>query len=403
VPQDEIGKPHMHILILPSWYPTPDRPGRGSFFKEQAEALAAAEHRVGLLYAHLRPLNTPRLGPILRGFASTREGPLTVYRWYGLNVPKMPRLNGQRWVARTRWLYRRYVTAHGQPDIIHAHSAVWAGVAAEAISSETGVPYVLTEHSTGFARGLYASWRRPLERAFRNARAVVAVGQALREQLARYRPRDDIEVIPNMVDVDLFMLPPGPRDESVFRYVCIGYLQPRKGVDVLLHAFERAFRGIPGVSLHIGGDGPERRKLEALAQSLDIDRQVVFHGLLDRQGVRDLLWSAHCCVSSSRIETFGINLVEALSTGIPVVATRSGGPEDFIGPELGELVPPDDPTALAAGMQKVRAARAFWGTRTDWLHRMVLDAFGKRSVVSRLEALYKRVGVMPARIAEARE
>jgi len=320
-----------------------------------------------------------------------------------LNIPKMPRLNGRRWVARTRWLYRRYVTAHGQPDIIHAHSAVWAGVAAEAISRENGVPYVLTEHSSGFARGLYAAWYRPLQRAFRNARAVVAVSQALREQLAPYRSHDEIEVIPNMVDVDLFMLPPGPRDESVFSYACIGYLRPAKAIDVLLHAFARAFGGIRGVCLQIGGDGPERRNLESLARSLGIDRQVVFHGLLDRRGVRDLLWSAHCCVSSSRIETFGINLVEALSTGIPVVATRSGGPEDFMRPELGELVPPDDPTALAAAMERVRAARAFWATRAEWLHRTVWDAFGKRSVVSRLEAVYRQAAGEQAKMAEAGE
>ena len=81
--------------------------------------------------------------------------------------------------------------------------------------------------------------------------------------------------------------------------------------------------------------------------------QVEFPGLLNREEVRNIIQESHVVVSSSIIETFGVTLIEGMSCGKPVIATRSGGPEEFVTPEVGILIPTDDITALANAMKSM--------------------------------------------------
>jgi len=101
------------------------------------------------------------------------------------------------------------------------------------------------------------------------------------------------------------------------------------------------------------GDGPERSKLQALAVELDIEKSVKFTGLLSRQEVLTTIANADAFVLSSRYETFGVVVIEALALGKPVIATRCGGPESIVRQEDGILVPVDDIGALAAAMEKI--------------------------------------------------
>ena len=99
----------------------------------------------------------------------------------------------------------------------------------------------------------------------------------------------------------------------------------KKGQADLLRAFAERFAGDPSVRLGIGGDGPERGRLHELAGSLAIAEQVDWLGALDRDGVRQAMCEADAFVLPSRLETFGVVVIEALACGLPVVATRSGG------------------------------------------------------------------------------
>jgi glycosyltransferase involved in cell wall biosynthesis len=318
------------------------------------------------------------------------EGPVLVYRSTSVSIPKLDRLNGRRWRASARGLFGAYVAEHGTPDIVHAHSAIWAGVAAAEVLRDSRTPFVLTEHSTAFARRLFREWHRGfLAEAFVEARAVIAVSNDLRERLRTFRPSGHIEVIPNCVDIDAFTLPPGGRTCERFNFACIAFLEQKKAVDVCLEAFARAFGNRDEVSLDIVGEGPEEPRLTDLARRLGVDGRVRFHGLQNRLGVRDVLWRAHCCVSSSRVETFGVTLIEALATGIPVVATCSGGPEDIVTPECGHLTPVGDVTALADAMRAVHEARSAWAERATLLRSAAERRFGPAALAKSLEAVFK--------------
>jgi glycosyltransferase involved in cell wall biosynthesis len=104
--------------------------------------------------------------------------------------------------------------------------------------------------------------------------------------------------------------------------------------------------------------------LLTLAHALGIAPQVDFLGRISRDRVREEMYSADAFVLSSRSETFGVVLIEALSQGLPVVSTACGGPLDVVGEDDGILVPVDDVNALADGLRCMREmAGAFDRTR----------------------------------------
>ena len=380
----------MHILVIPSWYETPAFPIRGAFFRQEALALAASGHQVGVVYPELRGIHTLHLGNIRHGYHLLTDGPLTTYRYYGFRLPRRPASFRRRWTDMATRLGRQYVDHHGTPDLIHAHAAMWAGEAAARLSGEIHVPYVLTEHSSAYLRGrLTALQATRTTEIVLGAHAVIAVSQRLNAALSDLAPEKEIVTIPNMVDTERFALPLRPRDSGEFRFVCIALLSPNKNIDLLIHALSRAFPEDHSVTLDIIGDGAERARLQRVARTIMERGRVTFHGALSSADVIKILQRSHCCVSSSNVETFGVTLIEALATGIPVIATRSGGPQDIVTPECGHLVPIADQPALADAMHNVYIRRFEWAQRASSLSEYANQTFGTRAVVSRLVAVYK--------------
>lgn len=118
----------------------------------------------------------------------------------------------------------------------------------------------------------------------------------------------------------------------------------------MIRSFAKVFSDIDNVFLFIGGNGAILEELQQLSLSLNIDKKIIFLGELTRDGVRNLLLKSHVHVSASYFETFGINMIEALSCGVPVIATKSGGPESFINSKNGMLVSRGNIEDLASAM-----------------------------------------------------
>ena len=104
---------------------------------------------------------------------------------------------------------------------------------------------------------------------------------------------------------------------------------------------------------NIVGDGPDRDYLMKLVSNLKLNEEVIFHGKLTREKLIGLLQNTDVVVSASKLETFGVTIIEALSCGIPVIATRSGGPEEIINKENGILVEKDNISDLCSGLEKI--------------------------------------------------
>lgn len=351
-------KRKLHVLFLPSWYPSPRDPVNGIFHRQQALALHEAGVQVGVVYPELSYWRRLSLSAVWEGMHRTglrnEDGIMTyrLHRWYMVWF--------QRWLGTRAFItgVRRYLRQVSRPDLIHVHSADFAGLAAKRILETEGLPYIITEHSSAYYEHLYnPRLLAVLRTAFDHSLHVIAVSQAAAGVLVDVGmcPEEKISVIPNIVDTRFFFPPQqGAMHTRPFRFLTVSLFYSIKRVDWILRAFARAFPADKDVLLEIGGDGVLRGQLEQLAQELDLTHRVKFLGLLDRAGVRDAMQRANCFVLASLFETFGVVLIEALACGIPVISTACGGPEDIVVPEVGLLVSNDEPHELAAAMQRVR-------------------------------------------------
>ncbi len=386
---------NLHVLLLPSWYPTRELPLNGIFFKEQAESLVQLGLKVGVLYPDLRSLRQLNLHSLRENhyqISRAEENRVIVYRQAAWNIP-VKLAKGRYQTFLTRQLYNRYVREVGEPDVLHVHSALWAGIAAMDLKRRYKLPYVITEHSSAFARGLLSRYEMHTARAvFSHAAASVAVSNAFAQLLRAQLGIEDIGVIPNMVDTDFFSCKERTKKaEGPFIFLTVAFLTPNKGIDVLLKAFAAKFRGNPEVRLEIGGDGKQRAELERLSRELGISSQVTFLGQLSRAQVREAMCRSNVFVLPSYYETFGVVLIEAMSAGLPLIATRSGGPEDIVTPDVGFLVKPGDVDSISKTLFNIKKYYDKWALKTHSIREVAVRRFGKRAVVSKLLSRYGKI------------
>ena len=359
----------MHILIIPSWYPANPNAIGGSFFREQALALKKHGCKIGVITLQLRSLRDWRSVLTGRhGITFKNDFGVLTYRKHGMAwFARMPMLMAWLWKKNILVLFEQYIEKHGKPDVIHVHSILYAGWAAKAISDKYQVPYVVTEHSSAFARGLVTlKQKRIIEWVVKSAQKRFAVSKPFADLLAK-----DIgvknstwEVMPNIVHERFFSSQMEARDEkNSFVFINIALLTPNKGVRFLIKAFAKALASQPNLKLKIGGDGSEHAALVELAQELVVENNIDFFGMLSRKQVVVQMLASDVFVLSSQYETFGVVVIEALALGKPVIATRCGGPEDIICDDNGILVPVNDVDALAAAMLEIYNNRGLYNSQ----------------------------------------
>jgi glycosyltransferase involved in cell wall biosynthesis len=298
----------MRILLVSQMYPGADDPDLGTFVADLERELVARGHEFE------RAVVTSRTGGRRRHLVLARD---------------------------TLTAARRF-----RPDVVYAHFLAPAGLFA---AIETRAPLVVTAHGQDVENARVRSLvRAATGLVVRRASTVVAVSDWLAKRLAEAIPAAaaKTEVIDCGVDLARF----APADQSDARqrlgwnpegpaFLCIGSLTERKNVLRLARAFERAGVG----SLAFVGDGPQRGALEGR-------RGLRLVGSVAHDEIPT--WIAACDVlcQPSLAEPFGLATLEALACGRPVVATRIGGPPEFVPPGGGILVDPYDDIALAAAL-----------------------------------------------------
>lgn len=378
----------MHILILPSWYYDIHGKGGGIFFKEQAQALARwGEVKVGLLYGQFdwhQPLR-----PVER--ADQQDGFLTV-RANAFALPKVTQWGLRFWMWRYDQLLGSYLKKAGLPDLIHAHSWV-GGLAAKHLKSKYKIPYLVTEHLSAFLNETITSRQKKwCQLAFDQAAAVIAVSEGLKTSIAHYTDNGNVSVLPNMVDTAFFTISSTDYYSDTLRLLSIGDPWFTKGLDLLIEAVGIASQKVSWkIELLLGDEIPNRSTLQELASSYGIRDRVQFIGRLSRMEVRKAMQSTDIYVSASRLETFGVTMVEALSCGKPVIATRTAGASDIFreAPEFGQMVPVGDVQALARAIVNIGSQKHVYDGEALRAH--AIQHFSQAAIVPKLINRYKSV------------
>ena len=288
----------MRILLVSQMYPGPEAPDLGTFVAQVERELVARGNEVE------------------HAVLDTRTGGKLRYMT----------------------LARRTLAA-ARPDVVYAHFLVPSGL----IASLAGrAPLVVTAHgrdvrNIGAIPGVAAATRLVVRRAA----AVICVSPYLQRELETKLPqaRGKVEVVSSGVDRERFAVTEPPAGPAAF--LCVGALDERKNVVRLADAFARLGEG----TLTFAGDGPLRSRLEGRDG-------VRLLGRVRHDAIPQLLAETRVLAQPSLVEPLGQALLEAMACGRSVVATRIGGPPEFVPPEAGVLVDPLDVDDLARGLEQ---------------------------------------------------
>jgi glycosyltransferase involved in cell wall biosynthesis len=288
----------VRILLVSQMYPGPDDPDLGTFVAQMERALRDRGHEIDLAVLDRRSGGKLRFVELARRVRAARR-----------------------------------------PDVVWAHFLVPTGL----IASRVAAPLVVTAHGRDVRNvGAFPGVARLTRSVVRRATTVIAVSDYLRRELEERVPeaRGKTEVVDSGVDLERFRLVEPAADLASPAFVHVGSLTERKNVVRLADAFAALGRG----SLTYVGDGPLRPQLEGR-------EGVRVVGRVPHDDVPAWLSAADVVCGPSLLEPFGQSLLEAMACERTVVATRVGGPPEFVDAESGVLVDPLDRDELTRALE----------------------------------------------------
>lgn len=278
-------------------------------------------------------------------------------------------------------------------DVVHTHG-YRADLLAGSAAAQADRGRVATVH--GFTGGDWKNriYERLQLRSFRRFDAVLAVSRPIRDRLRTVGIADDrIAVVPNAWSSARPLLSREAArsalgiapDARVIGWV--GRLSPEKGADVLLDALRLAGDSTIGVS--VLGDGSERARLEAKAETLGVASRVRWHGVIPDAGV--YVAAFDCFVLSSRTEGTPIALLEAMAGAVPIVTTAVGGVPDIVSGTEALLVPSESPAALSRAIAEVFAAPEAAALRAGRARERLTRQFAPAPWIHRHREIYRNI------------
>ena len=373
---------NMKIIILTDGIPQGDRLV-GLFGLDQAEALVNAGHEVLLVAFDSFSLTYRRK----LGIYKTKIRNVNVWV-YGIPIGRKP-LSVCASIAALifRTIIRRVIKNFGRPDIFHAHF-YFQGYLSVKCRDLIRCPIVVTEHSSRINNdNINSAIYRLAAVAYSGADAVVAVGSALQNRIKKYFGID-VFCIPNIIQTSLFDVARSP-DPNGYHFVSVANLIPLKNMDLLIESFVKTFSISENISLTIFGEGIEHKKLQDQINATGYAEKIVLAGRVERAVIAREFSRTDCFVLFSKTETFGVAYVEAMAAGLPVIATKCGGPEDFVSPQCGILIKPDDVTELSHTMRKM--ADGGYSFDSGAIKTYVNDNFSPQAVSDKLYNLYAEI------------
>ncbi len=280
-------------------------------------------------------------------------------------------------------------------SVVHAHTAMAATVAKWA-----GAPrVVLTCHGWGMGRPDAFDLQDAL--AYSLCDEVISPSESWAAAVREKTARDNVRVLPYGFDLRRLERDIVDDHRRPLRVVSVAELSNRKGVDVLLSAMPSVWARHPEVELHLVGDGPLASQLKAQAEALDPSgSRILFHGMVDDP--LSLVSRCDVFALASRSDNQPVAIIEAMATGLPILATRVGGIAELVeGSRCGFVVPPENPYELAVALSVLldthaRGRRELGSAGAQF----VAARFGVDAHVHVLERIYAGLQIAPPTSAD---
>jgi glycogen(starch) synthase len=360
------------VTVVTPWYPSPNNPYAGSFVRASTGAVAGASRqgrRISVIHtedwsAKADPALTDAVMASIERFREhrdmvsvldTNEGELA-----RVPVPLIRRKNYASWVAAHEAALRMALpTGRIEAPVVHAYTGIYGGVLAIRLAAPDA-RIVVSEHASFLEKVFAQAPARALYgEVLSRAEAFLCVSVNVASQITREFPQyaHKLRVVPNIIDFDQFT--PGPqRDPRLLRWLYVGRLTKAKGVEVVLEAFALVAQQEPEVSLTMVGHGNLEGRLRARASELGVADRFRLLPPVVPEDVNTLMCEHDLLVHASKQETFGMTVVEAVASGLPVLVSRSGGPEESLAgleSQAGALMDvSDDPQIIVNAYWKLR-------------------------------------------------
>lgn len=382
----------LNILFLSSWYPTKESPTNGNFVKRHAEAISLY-HNVSVIHV----CSDENISEI-KLEESDDDGIYTIIAYY----PKVKSdiafisqyLKYKRYLKAFEIAYEKLKNKIGTPDLAHLNVIFPAGIIALHLKSKYNIPFITTEHWTGYmpSDNSYhgVSLKQITSKVISESSHITPVSEQLKESMIIHGLNGRYSVIPNVVDIATFNILPAVTKKTD-SFLHISTLDERqKNISGILHSFYAAWKENSNIKLNIIGNGENKKKAEALSKELGILNQSVFFlGLKNSTEIIQHLNEARALLMFSNYETFSCVIAEAWSCGTPVIASMSGGIENKITKENGILISPKNEKALKNAILKM--ANPNLNFNREEIRKFAVENFSYDSVGKKISDIYASI------------
>ena len=335
----------INVLVIPAWFDH-EKNSSGIFIHEFCELLNQ-DKRIGISVLYLHFFSFRKLFPFW-----FKKPPINDTN-YNVIYVKIFNLKSKLFFFLTnQFILKQYANkvlnkikpSNIQFDVIHIQSVcnnVTPFITVN-ISNRLKLPIVLTEHYTSFKEAKGAIFKpffteKDVVEVVENISVRAAVSNFASELFQSYF-KCKFQTIYNTVHNDFFTSQVSKSKNSNFTFISIGKLDHRKGFLELLIAFEKLYKQNNNLKLVIIGEGDLKDVMKSYIQQHDLTNNVFIYNWMKKNEIIEQLDMSHVLISASEMETFGLTIVEALLRGLPVIATKSGGPLELINKNNGLLV-----------------------------------------------------------------
>ena len=384
----------INVLVLTPWFPTAKKPGYGVFVMEQTKALVDSTEVVPtvLYYDPSSNFSFKNIYKLFQDEIIIKELiKFKVYLRKGIHLPLRFSITRKLWIIQHIKIFKKYLEENKRPDVIHAHT-FWGGLIALELNKRYKIPYIITEHSSLLISENYKQrdyFKRIISKSYKKASKLVAVGPILARKMKEYNFQN-IEIIPNSIDTLFFspFLTKGIENKQI-KILTIGGLIPLKQIHLAIKSVCLLFKQGFNITLKIIREGPLRKELEELIKKNNANKYILLLGYRNRDEIKMILNQTNFYLHTSKTETFGIVLIEAMAMGVPVISTMSGGPENFITKETGLIVENSTTEAIVEAIKFMIKNKEDFKSKN--IRQYILNNFSNEKVSIRIEKIYKTV------------
>lgn len=371
----------MKIWIIGRSYPDNKNNMMGSFEIEQAKMLRRHFKEVHYICAQIKykqPIKN-------RGYNTWEEDGVIIHSLSNIFTPRicqlyLPIIRNYYW----KKLLKRVYEEAGSPDLIHIHYPAMLMIADQLKGyHDKGVRIFATEHWTKvLSKKLEKKELEELKKYGSLSDQFICVGSPLRESVKELIGLD-AAVIPNIFN-SLFQ--PSTDKHEGFRFVAVGRLEKIKQFDKIIEAFSECFKGQKDITLTIVGGGVEKESLKTIISEWNIEEQVHLAGSQSREKTAEIVANSDSLICYSRLETFGVPIIEAWACGLTAITTTAASVIDNFDKRLGVEVPYDDFEALKKSLRYIYENKEKFDK--NFIAQYARKNFSEDAVFRRLVLLY---------------